>query len=880
MKTKLCFVLPLLILWQISLAQNFITTWLTFDGTIPFNATTTGTVAYTWQTLPPATPASGSGTFTSGDVVISGLPTQVSIRLSIAPQNFKRIITNPSNFPNFTGLQFQNINQWGAVVWSNMENAFAISTLSQISATDIPNLSQVTSLANMFNSCGLLNSPFNINSWNISNVTNLSGMFRNCQSFNQALSSWNTSNVTNMSSMFENAVAFNLNIGNWNTSNVTNMSRMFFNARDFNRNIGNWNTSNVTDMSEMFGVEFAGSNPIFFNQNIGNWNTSSVVNMAGMFRGAKFFNQNIGNWNTSNVTNMFQMFQKAIAFNQNIGNWDVSNVTNMKEMFSNDLFNEPENYAFENGGSLSIQNWNTSNVLDMSGMFLRANNFNISLDNWALHPNVNMTTMLDRSGLDCVNYSNTLIGWSNNPNTPNNRILGATFMEYGPSAVEAINNLTTNKGWGFSGHDIFSEIPTFEIPTEYCAGSEIPALPLVSDNGVQGTWTPALNNTATTTYTFTPDIGQCGNATSITITIIPPSLSPFFTQVAPICAGANLMPLPTTSSNGISGIWSPALNNTTTTTYFFTPFLGQCATATSMTIVVNNNAPALFTQVDPICVGETLAPLPTVSENGISGIWTPSINNFETTTYTFTPANPDCTAVTTMTIVVNPIITPLFTQVQPICIGDLLSPLPNTSNNGIAGTWFPALNNTATTTYTFVPNLGSCSEIVTMTIPVNTTNPPTGETLQSFTEGATLASIAISPNVVDWFATYEDAIANVNQLNLNTLLIDGTTYYAVNANGPCQSLPLAVTVFVVLNLNDFDYKNLNYHPNPVATELQITYNQQIKMIEIYTMLGQKVFYKDCQTTNVSVNVENLPASMYIVKIKTNNQTGEFKILKL
>jgi gliding motility-associated-like protein len=47
--------------------------------------------------------------------------------------------------------------------------------------------------------------------------------------------------------------------------------------------------------------------------------------------------------------------------------------------------------------------------------------------------------------------------------------------------------------------------------------------------------------------------------------------------------------LPTTSNNGISGAWSPALNNQQTTTYTFTPSSGQCAYQTTMTITVYNN---------------------------------------------------------------------------------------------------------------------------------------------------------------------------------------------------------------------------------------------------------------------------------------------------
>lgn len=63
--------------------------------------------------------------------------------------------------------------------------------------------------------------------------------------------------------------------------------------------------------------------------------------------------------------------------------------------------------------------------------------------------------------------------------------------------------------------------------------------------------------------------------------------TPNFTAVSAICAGTNLSPLPTTSTNNISGTWSPALNNSQTTTYTFTPNAGVCATNSTMTITVN-----------------------------------------------------------------------------------------------------------------------------------------------------------------------------------------------------------------------------------------------------------------------------------------------------
>ncbi|WP_310558587.1 immunoglobulin domain-containing protein, partial [Flavobacterium sp.] len=252
-----------------------------------------------------------------------------------------------------------------------------------------------------------------------------------------------------------------------------------------------------------------------------------------------------------------------------------------------------------------------------------------------------------------------------------------------------------------------------------CSGQTLAPLPTTSNNGVTGTWSPAPNNTATTTYTFTPTLGQC-TVTPVTMTIVVNPITALFTQVAPICSGQTLAPLPTTSNNGVTGTWSPAPNNTATTTYTFTPTLGQCTVTTATMTIIVNPLQALFTQVAPICSGETLAPLPSTSNNGVTGTWSPAPNNTATTTYTFTPTVGQCTVTpATMTIVVNPIAA-LFTQVAPICSGQTLAPLPTTSNNGVIGTWSPAPNNTATTTYTFTPTAGQCTvNPTTMTIIVN-----------------------------------------------------------------------------------------------------------------------------------------------------------------
>ena len=78
-----------------------------------------------------------------------------------------------------------------------------------------------------------------------------------------------------------------------------------------------------------------------------------------------------------------------------------------------------------------------------------------------------------------------------------------------------------------------------------------------------------------------------------------------------------------------------------------------------------------------------------------------------------------CLYTKTVAVTVNPKITPNFNAVNPICAGAILPNLPTTSLNGYVGTWLPALNNLATTTYTFTPNAGQCALPTSRTVVVN-----------------------------------------------------------------------------------------------------------------------------------------------------------------
>ena len=156
---------------------------------------------------------------------------------------------------------------------------------------------------------------------------------------------------------------------------------------------------------------------------------------------------------------------------------------------------------------------------------------------------------------------------------------------------------------------------------------------------------------------------------------------------------------------------------------------------------------------------------------------------------------------------------------------------------------------------------------------------PTGDTQQTFGEGATLADIVVDPINVTWFANEADALAGTNPLPLNTLLVDGETYYAVNIVAGCLSDPLAVTVTISLSLNDFDNSNFSFYPNPTNDILYLEYNKTISEVVLSNILGQVVKVQKANSKAVEVDMSSLSNATYMVKIVSEGYSKTVKVVK-
>ncbi len=418
--------------------------------------------------------------------------------------------------------------------------------------------------------------------------------------------------------------------------------------------------------------------------------------------------------------------------------------------------------------------------------------------------------------------------------------------------------------------------PTFTQVAAICSGATLAALPTTSNNGITGTWSPALNNTATTTYTFTPNVGQCATTATMTITVNPNTNT---TTTITACntytwavngttyttSGVYVIPVVLTngifntlaswnanatannavvSLNTMAGLTATggavnttvgptAVNITAPGTIYTAPtFIGTNLPNEALTMTFNPPAYGIsgnyyVTNISDVAIAGTLTvtysdgtvDTQAVSADtdffgyfkntGISSIvitpvaTTPAVNRYVSIKNLRVAVASQCQT-QTLDLTITPLANPTFTQVAAICSGATLAALPTTSNNGITGTWAPALDNTTTTTYTFTPTAGQCANTATMTITVTpTTNTTTtiaacdtytwavnGTTYT--TSGIYVVPVVLTNGIFNTLASW-NANATANSATVSTNTMAGLTATAGAINTTVGSTAVNIT---------------------------------------------------------------------------------------
>ncbi|MBN2778803.1 MAG: gliding motility-associated C-terminal domain-containing protein [Bacteroidales bacterium] len=382
---------------------------------------------------------------------------------------------------------------------------------------------------------------------------------------------------------------------------------------------------------------------------------------------------------------------------------------------------------------LNIQNWSATQngyVLDFGNSTATIFDNNAPLSDIIIYPDCgdNSFTILFNENVECssVNLTDFSISGPGGPYTltdiigqdceiggtterefeivftPAITTSGSFTINYGGSAQDLCGNTAFADSWNFVINPGVTITLTSAVATEnqtVCNGNVITSITYSSTGATSGTITglPAGVNgnfnsttgavsisgtpTANGVYNYTVSLtGSCGNVQETgTITVVDNVVATFDT-FGPYCLGEVPASLPIVSNSGVTGSWSPSAINTSsagTTTYTFTPAAGQCSAPVSIDITVSADLAPEFDIFGPYCLNETPDALPTTSNNGLTGFWTPSTINTNVAgvnDYVFTPTSGTCTSDITLSIVVTPL---------PSVLVDLSTPPDCNGENGI-----------------------------------------------------------------------------------------------------------------------------------------------------------------------------------------------------
>jgi Secretion system C-terminal sorting domain len=84
---------------------------------------------------------------------------------------------------------------------------------------------------------------------------------------------------------------------------------------------------------------------------------------------------------------------------------------------------------------------------------------------------------------------------------------------------------------------------------------------------------------------------------------------------------------------------------------------------------------------------------------------------------------------------------------------------------------------------------------------------------------------------------------------------------------------------VVLASNTFETSSLKTYPNPIKEILNISYDKNISKIVVYNLLGQEVVVKYLNSTEAKIDLSNLTAGNYILKLTSENEVKTIKVVK-
>ena len=129
---------------------------------------------------------------------------------------------------------------------------------------------------------------------------------------------------------------------------------------------------------------------------------------------------------------------------------------------------------------------------------------------------------------------------------------------------------------------------------------------------------------------------------------------------------------------------------------------------------------------------------------------------------------------------------------------------------------------------------------------------------------------------------YQNLVVNGSSQNVEGLTPDTQYFYRVkasNANATSVTSNVMGANTAVLGTNNFEKLGLVYYPNPVTNVLNVSAVQNLSSVSIHNIMGQNVISKALNVNNTQIDMANLSAGYYFLKVVSGNDSQIIKIIK-
>lgn len=350
--------------------------------------------------------------------------------------------------------------------------------------------------------------------------------------------------------------------------------------------------------------------------------------------------------------------------------------------------------------------------------------------------------------------------------------------------------------------------------------------------------------------------------------------------------------MPSASLNDAS-IFNPLATPTTTTTYFVDVTNGAGCTTTDSIVVTVNPAPVVNLGADTVVCGAASLTLD-AGNAGANYLWNDNSTNQTllvtangTYSVTVTELVNNCSATDSIAVSFGTVPTVTLPADTAICAGSSLTIDAGAGyasynwNNGDQ-TQTTTVNSAGTYSVTITNNDGcAASDSIVVTVNalpvVNLGNDTTVCNNQNITldAGAGFASYTWTPSG----NTQTITVTGANTVTTYTVTV-------IDNNGCSNTDAIVVTYSSCVGMDDNSnkFRKLEIYPNPTNGNFIINFGEILSDTELNILdMNGKLVYSEVISKNAStikqVNIEKLPAGIYILSIRSNNEIQTLRISK-